>query len=314
MATDDQNIVGAPPLTAPIADATGQLSKSWSIWFRDLYRRTAYKGGNAIDDNKNEIDNTIIDIDSTLTEVIEQVLININNIEVNDENIAANLLAIEQNAEDIATNSDEITNQEYRTIGQDRPAPYQEAGVSYVYEDAVVYPENPPQKYYQAKENIPANAGPFDPSKWNEKSIFSNISRELFLQVGVVKSVYFQFTGRSTNGPATVFNDFNLASLDRTAVGVYEGVATQSTFFGIDVFSTANPFLQYDFSPVAATEAFHIDFTASPTSGEFTINVYQWIQGAGNKIDLVPYDPIELDDKVFVSVFADISGGILPPP
>jgi hypothetical protein len=90
MAVSDENIVGAPPLTTPIVDGSGILSRSWSIWFRDLYRRTAYKGGNAIDDNKSEIDNTIIDIDSTLNDVIEQVLININNIAVNSNDILQN--------------------------------------------------------------------------------------------------------------------------------------------------------------------------------------------------------------------------------
>lgn len=49
------NLVSQPPLTIPITDGNGILSKAWAIWFRDLYRRTGYKGGNAIDDLAAEI-------------------------------------------------------------------------------------------------------------------------------------------------------------------------------------------------------------------------------------------------------------------
>lgn len=44
------NLVSQPPLTIPITNGNGILSKAWAIWFRDIYRRTGYKGGNAIDD------------------------------------------------------------------------------------------------------------------------------------------------------------------------------------------------------------------------------------------------------------------------
>ena len=94
MATSDKNIVSQPPLMVPISDKNGILSKAWSVWFRDLYRRTSFKGGNAIDDNKNEIDESIIDIDATLEEVIEQVLVNIENIAINADGIGDNETAI----------------------------------------------------------------------------------------------------------------------------------------------------------------------------------------------------------------------------
>ena len=67
------NLVSQPPLMIPVADANGTLSKAWAIWFRDLYRRVAYKGGNAIDDNLDLIDGTI----DTLDETIAQVLLNV---------------------------------------------------------------------------------------------------------------------------------------------------------------------------------------------------------------------------------------------
>lgn len=86
----EENIVSQPPLMTPISDRNGVLSKAWSIWFRDMYRRTAYKGGNAIDDNLD-----------TLDEVIVQVTINADNIQNNAIDIAANDANIESNAEDI---------------------------------------------------------------------------------------------------------------------------------------------------------------------------------------------------------------------
>lgn len=68
-----ENLVSQPPLQVPLADASGNISKAWSIWFRDLYRRVAYKGGNAIDENKAETDQEILDIDSSIEQIIEAV-------------------------------------------------------------------------------------------------------------------------------------------------------------------------------------------------------------------------------------------------
>ena len=97
------NLVSQPPLTAAIVDANGMPSKAWAIWFRDLYRRTSYKGGNAIDDNKNEIDEELLAITATLEETIVQVNVNIEGIAVNADNISINALAIQVNADNLAT-------------------------------------------------------------------------------------------------------------------------------------------------------------------------------------------------------------------
>ena len=68
-----ENLVSQPPLQVPLADANGNISRAWSIWFRDLYRRVAFKGGNAIDDNKAQTDQEILAIDSSIDQVIEAV-------------------------------------------------------------------------------------------------------------------------------------------------------------------------------------------------------------------------------------------------
>ena len=43
-----KNIVSQPPLNVSVIDNNGLLSKAWAIWFRDIYNRVAYKGGNTI--------------------------------------------------------------------------------------------------------------------------------------------------------------------------------------------------------------------------------------------------------------------------
>ena len=87
------NLVSQPPLQVPLADANGNISKAWSIWFRDLYRRVAYKKSNAIDDNKKETDESI------------------NGINAGIEGIDDNLLAIGSSIESIieAVNVNELT-------------------------------------------------------------------------------------------------------------------------------------------------------------------------------------------------------------
>jgi hypothetical protein len=92
-----ENLVSKPPLQVKLIDQNGLMNRAWSVWFRDLYRRVAYKGGNAIDDNIEDIDDLIAAVEA-----------NIIAIAANKEAIEENALAIAQNAEDIATNSEAI--------------------------------------------------------------------------------------------------------------------------------------------------------------------------------------------------------------
>lgn len=95
------NLVSQPPLNVPMVDPGGTPSKVWAIWFRDLYRRTSYKGGNAIDDNKNEVDEELLVITATLEETIVQVNVNIEGISLNASNIDNNATAIQLNADNL---------------------------------------------------------------------------------------------------------------------------------------------------------------------------------------------------------------------
>lgn len=92
-----ENLVSKPPLQVKLIDQNGLMARAWSVWFRDLYRRVAYKGGNSIDENIEDIDQLVAAVDA-----------NIIAIAANKEAIEENALAIAQNAEDIATNSEAI--------------------------------------------------------------------------------------------------------------------------------------------------------------------------------------------------------------
>lgn len=92
-----ENLVSKPPLQVKLIDQNGLMNRAWSVWFRDLYRRVAYKGGNSIDENIEDIDQLVAAVEA-----------NIIAIAANKEAIETNALAIAQNAEDIAINAEAI--------------------------------------------------------------------------------------------------------------------------------------------------------------------------------------------------------------
>lgn len=110
-----KNLVSQPPLTTPMTDNEGALTKAWSIWFRDVYFRTSYKGGNAIDQNKAEVDQELIGINSTIDQIVVAVNVNIVNIATNVTNIQVNTDAVAQNIANILTNKTSIEDHEVLT-------------------------------------------------------------------------------------------------------------------------------------------------------------------------------------------------------
>jgi hypothetical protein len=92
------NNVSQPPLNAPMIISTGMPSMAWSNWFRDLYRRTAYKGGNAIDDNLADLE--------ALTLLVEKNIVD----------IAALDVRVTQNEIEIILLQDRVTELEYRVF------------------------------------------------------------------------------------------------------------------------------------------------------------------------------------------------------
>ncbi len=98
------NLVSKPPLQVKLIDQNGLMNRAWSFWFRDLYRRVAYKGGNAIDDNIEDIDDLVAAVEANIIAIAE----NKEAIAVNEQNIAENAEAIAKNILDIAENADNI--------------------------------------------------------------------------------------------------------------------------------------------------------------------------------------------------------------
>lgn len=95
------NLVSQPPLTIPVLNQDGLLHRAWSVWFRDLYQRTAYKGGNSIDDNAKAIK----EIEGNLDELTVRV-------EENEEDIASLTIRVGKNEEDIETLTIRVTQNE----------------------------------------------------------------------------------------------------------------------------------------------------------------------------------------------------------
>lgn len=156
------NNVSQPPLNVPMVNPDGTPSKVWSIWFRDLYRRTAYKGGNAIDDLAGVVDGEI----DTLEEVIVVVIDHEERIDILESDN-------EQNKEGIATNKQDILNLEYRVFGSNRPEAYDEE-IGYTANDYIINPSSDPQSYYRAIDDIAEPAGEFDPLLWKKVSLIDN--------------------------------------------------------------------------------------------------------------------------------------------
>lgn len=387
--TKAKNILSQPPLTAPLYEGTGRISRAWAIWFRDIYQRIAYKGGNAIDDTLDGLEKVAIQV----AENVEDISENSQDIETNKEGIETNRQDIETNTENIAVNTGNILNLEHRTFGEARPDPYDEnagyqAGDTIVfpaedpqnyyraleqipapagtfdpllwervdllslsggdnqevlnlehrtygavrpsaYDEAagylagamVVYPGSDPQTYYQAQVDLPAPAGTFDPSVWKPFNLLNMVNFDLYLSMTAVKGCHVAFTGRSTDGAATLLYRYNLLEVQRIGTGRYRGQVIQNRLYGKNIFDKANPIISFKFLPSARTASFYLDYTTDVHALRFNVWVYELIsvipdgsQTSGNQMIRVPYDPVQADDVVYFTLLTDISDGQLPPP
>lgn len=127
--TEAKNNVSQPPLMTSIIDNDGRMNRSWSNWFRDLYRRTAYKGGNAIDDLAKAIDdiefdiekinNTLIEYGLRITKNEEDIILIREDIVIIHEDIndlQLRVAALEYRFYEIVTTTDSLTTGEFQTI------------------------------------------------------------------------------------------------------------------------------------------------------------------------------------------------------
>ena len=91
---DPKNIVSRVPSMAPVLNQDGRMSRAWNNFFRDLWKRTSDKTGNAIDNSQEGVDE--------LAERVAQ----------NEEDISQNQDDIRQNEIDIASNEGRIVENE----------------------------------------------------------------------------------------------------------------------------------------------------------------------------------------------------------
>ncbi len=106
-----ENLVSKPPLQVKLIDQNGLMARAWSVWFRDLYRRVAYKGGNSIDENIEDIEDLVAAVEANIIAIAENkeaIQVNAQNIEINAEAIAKNILDIAENADNIEINRQSI--------------------------------------------------------------------------------------------------------------------------------------------------------------------------------------------------------------
>ena len=217
-----ENLISRPPLTVPVNDEAGKLSKAWAIWFRDIYARIGYKDGTILDDTNQVIDETI----DTLEEVIAQVNINILDIEDNSQ-------AIEVNRENIGDSDQGQGDINHRMYGDTQPTAYQSSGVSYAIGDGVYYPETAGsgQEYYSAREAVADPAGVFDPSKWQSKNVKDSMGLSESILSLPTKAFHVEFAGRATDGVATLAHSSNIASITRAGAGIYNGIISQQNLY-----------------------------------------------------------------------------------
>jgi len=289
-----ENLISRPPLTIPLNDAAGNLNKAWAIWFRDVYARIGYQGGNILNDTTESIDDTI----DTLEEVIIQV--DINTLDIDD-----NSKAIEE-----GSSSGLVQAQiNHRVYGDSQPDTYKTSGVSYAIGDGVYYPETGDQEYYSAREAITDPAGTFDPLKWQKKNVKNSLSLSEAILSLPTKAFHVEFAGRATDGVATLAHSSNIVSITRAGAGIYNGVISQQTFYGEDVLTSANIFSNSVIAPSVNSDLFHVEAWVTGAT-TFTVRVYE-ITVVGGPVRTA-YDPVGVD---FVSLTAltDVSSGVLPP-
>jgi len=107
-----KNLVSQPPLNAPVIDQKGHISRAWSIFMRDLYKRTAYKGGNSIDDIAFDVEELTLVVEQNRKDIAK----NVENIEINADDIKDLALRVTKNEEDIVDLQERVVALEYRVF------------------------------------------------------------------------------------------------------------------------------------------------------------------------------------------------------
>jgi len=121
------------------------------------------------------------------------------------------------------------------------------------------------------------------------------------------------FPGRNTNGVVIPSLEYNIASVTRSAVGVYDIVLIDAQDSdGDDLLDRTQHSVSYDIADSAASQHYTVNYSlTSAAAGTFTLSVFSVEQGAGNKLVYVAYDPLNTDVVNVMGMYTP-SSAVLP--
>lgn len=116
------------------------------------------------------------------------------------------------------------------------------------------------------------------------------------------RALAVSFAGRGTNGVVTLNLDYNIASGNRTAVGVYEFTLTTTAVDGNDLLDYTQPSISYTIADSAASSAYYVQFEVISAS-TFKVSTFAIVQGAGTKLAYTAQDPTSSDNVVIMGMY-----------
>jgi len=121
------------------------------------------------------------------------------------------------------------------------------------------------------------------------------------------------FPGRSTDGAVTPSLNYNVASVTRNGVGVYDVVLTDAQDSnGNDLLDNTQHMISYDIADSTASQHYTVKYSlTSAALGTFTLSVFSVEQGAGAKLVYAPYDPLSTDSVNAIGMYTP-SSAVLP--
>jgi hypothetical protein len=122
------------------------------------------------------------------------------------------------------------------------------------------------------------------------------------------KAVMLRFEGNGASDP-TIEVQYNVTSLVRTGIGAYRITITKPTFLGVSVSNFTVSSITHSVAPSVNSDFFTSE-AISVSSTIFDVQVSEVSQGAGNRLDILPYDIIA-GDRVHVMLLMSL-GNRLP--
>ncbi len=125
-----------------------------------------------------------------------------------------------------------------------------------------------------------------------------------------LKGMMVKFTGNGTGNP-TIVTGYNVLTVIRTGVGIYNVTPIQDTVFGTTIEQISTFSTGFNISSSTTSDAHFVRIV--PGAGTtFDIIVTEMTQGSGNRIDFIPFD-IQSADIVSGNIFLNLGDGDILP-